>query len=352
MKLLIVTQVVDANDPVLGFFLLWIEEFSRRAKQVEVICLKEGKHELPVNVRVHSLGKERGEKRFAQRFVYAARFKLLAWRLRHGYDAVFVHMNPEYVVLSGVFWRLSGKRVVLWYTHRQVTWKLRLAALIANVIATAAPESMLLKSKKLAVMGHGVNTAQFIPTERDATFHTPLRLVSIGRITPIKNLEVVIDALVILRTRGVEAELTIVGTTAVPSDRMYERKLHEQISKLNLDTRVHFTGSRAYAQMPLMYSEQDISINAAPTGGIDKVVLEAMACGVPTLVSNKAFTPLLYERRTQLLFSQGDSQELASKIEALYRADDLATLRQWIRRQVTSQASLATLIERFFRLLS
>ena len=46
MKLLIMTQAVDQNDPVLGFFHRWIEEFSRHCERVHVICLKEGEHSL------------------------------------------------------------------------------------------------------------------------------------------------------------------------------------------------------------------------------------------------------------------------------------------------------------------
>ena len=58
MKLLIVTQIVDKNDPILGFFHRWIEEFAKHVEHIEVICLKEGKHKLPSNVHIHSIGKE------------------------------------------------------------------------------------------------------------------------------------------------------------------------------------------------------------------------------------------------------------------------------------------------------
>jgi len=58
MKLLIVTQTIDSNDPVLGFFVRWVEEFSKQCEEVTVICLQKGEYELPKNVRVFSLGKE------------------------------------------------------------------------------------------------------------------------------------------------------------------------------------------------------------------------------------------------------------------------------------------------------
>jgi hypothetical protein len=47
MRLLIVTQAIDAEDPVLGFFVRWVEELAKKAEMVEVICLKEGNALLP-----------------------------------------------------------------------------------------------------------------------------------------------------------------------------------------------------------------------------------------------------------------------------------------------------------------
>ena len=137
MKLLIVTQAVDTEDPALGFFCSWIEEFAKHAERVEVICLKEGKHTLSANVRVHSLGKPcsaEATQGAGKRLKYIFNFYRYIWQLRHDHDAVFVHMNPEYVVLSGLFWRLWGKRIGLWYTHKSVNLKLRVAAWLADVI--------------------------------------------------------------------------------------------------------------------------------------------------------------------------------------------------------------------------
>src|SRR3989344_3943084 len=101
MRLLIVTQAVDRDDPVLGFFHRWIEELAKRYEYISVICLREGRHSLPQKIRVYSLGKEKGEQ---SRSRYAFRFLALVWRLRAEYGAVLVHMNQEYVLLAGFLW--------------------------------------------------------------------------------------------------------------------------------------------------------------------------------------------------------------------------------------------------------
>ena len=130
MKLLIITQKVDDHDDVLGFFVRWIEEFAKHAEKVTVICLQKGEYNLPHNVSVLSLGKETGK----SRFTYFVRFFRYIWKLRSDYDTVFVHMNPIYVLLGGVFWKLWFKKIALWYTHKRVDLKLRIAEKLSDII--------------------------------------------------------------------------------------------------------------------------------------------------------------------------------------------------------------------------
>lgn len=297
MRLLVTTQAVDANESALGFFLSWLEELAKRAEAVEVICLFEGVYDLPANVRVHSLGKEHGR---AGKLRYVWRFLRLAWRLRHRYDAVFVHMNPEYLVLAGVLWRLWGKRSVLWYTHRTVNLKLRIAVAFANAVATAAPESLRLASAKIHVLGHGIDASAFA-TAGPRELHSPVALISVGRVTPIKRLEILLDALALLAREGIAPAVTLVGTTVMPGDAAYENQLKAKARELGIESQVRFLGSVPYERMPALYAEHDICVNMAPTGGIDKAVLEAMAAGAPPVVANRAFAPLLAEDAKLLL---------------------------------------------------
>ena len=72
-------------------------------------------------------------------------------------------MNPEYIVAAGVLWKILHKRIALWYTHKSVNLKLRIAAALANVVFTASKESFRLPTKKLRVVGHGIDTDFFFP---------------------------------------------------------------------------------------------------------------------------------------------------------------------------------------------
>ena len=129
-KLLIITQKVDKNDSVLGFFHGWILEFAKNYEELIVICLEKGEYDLPDNVKVLSLGKEDN----VSKFVYLIRFYKYILQNRKNYDNVFVHMNVEYVILGGLVWKILRKKIGLWYMHKSVTLKLRLAEKLVDII--------------------------------------------------------------------------------------------------------------------------------------------------------------------------------------------------------------------------
>ncbi|OGG40610.1 hypothetical protein A2118_02030 [Candidatus Kaiserbacteria bacterium GWA2_50_9] len=275
MRLLIVTQAVDSKDPILGFFVRWIAEFAKYAERIEIICLKEGEYALPANVHVYSLGKERA----VSRLTYVVNFYRYIWSLRHDYDAVFVHMNPEYVVLGGLLWRLWGKGISLWYMHKSVNLKLRIAELFANNIFTASKESFRLTgSTKVHVMGHGIDTEIFSPGP--GTMHGTA-VLSVGRLSSIKRHDLIIRA-----AEHIPYDVWIVG------DGPERQHLVELTKQLSLTKRVHLLGPQTQKQLPDLYRTAGIFVHTSETGSLDKVVLEALACGLPVITTNPALASL------------------------------------------------------------
>lgn len=361
MKLLIVTQKVNKDDQILGFFHSWIAEFAKQCQSVTVICLEEGVHQLPANVKVLSLGKESG---VADRRHYFSRFFKYIVNNRADYDTVLVHMNPIYVVLGGIVWKILGKKIALWYTHKHVDLKLRVAAFLSDVIFTASKESFRLKNEKVRIVGHGIDTDVFKPVhvseESVSTKKTSAKnkstntlqetpvILSVGRISSTKNQLVMIEALKKLREAKIPASLNIVGAPVTSPDRSYEHQLGEktnlyQLNDKDSQNRVHFIGPIPPDRIVEQYQRASVFVNLSSTGSLDKAILEAMACEVPVLTSNEAFKGILPEKNTTTV----DAQVIADKIKTLF----ISPRDVEARRYVVDNHDLKKLISKLVSML-
>ena len=178
MKLLIITQKVDSNDDVLGFMHGWIAEFAKQCISVTVICLQAGEHYLPDKVKVLSLGKESGRSKIK----YLWRFYKYIWREWHNYEAVFVHMNEMYVILGWLGWKLWHKKISLWYAHGHVSLSLKIAAKLADIIFTSTQSGFRLPSKKVHVIGQGIDTNIFQIKNDALCVNDKFKIITVGRI--------------------------------------------------------------------------------------------------------------------------------------------------------------------------
>lgn len=343
MKLLIVTQILDTDDPVLGFFHRWVDMCAshENISSIEVVCLYEGEHHLPPSVRVHSLGKECSQSRIQ----YLVRFYRYIWQLRGEYDAVFVHMIPLYVVLGALVWRFLGKRIGFWYAHGTVSFMLRIAHLCAHHIFTSTTEGFRLSSKKRSIVGQGINTEHFVYAPKNMSKDT-LRLVSVGRISHSKQLAQLIEACAELYARGVGATLTLIGAPITKDDHAYKTLLLEACKKHGIADRVSFPGGVSYEVLPEQLAQFDMFIHAGSTGSLDKALLESLAVGLPTISSNDAYPDVVGEYQDVLTYSAGDVAELVARIQAVRALSEKErrAMQDSLRETVKQKHSLSRLI--------
>lgn len=345
MKLLIITQKVDKNDDILGFFHDWLLEFADRYEKVTVICLGKGQYTLPKNVRVLSLGKEAMGKlnfvtKFLAKFTYIANFYNYIIDEEENYDKVFVHMNPEYVVLGGLFWRYWRKEVFLWYNHKIGSLKTRIAILFSEKVFHTSSLAFPAKFKKSQIMPAGINTRLFVP--KKSVSKKGKTVLSLGRISPVKKLEVLIKALKVLDKNGVKFNSGIYGG-CLKQDLDYYKNLKKIAIPLEEKGILSFHNSVSNYQTPEVYNQYQIFVNLTQSGSFDKTILEAMTCGNIVLVSNKSFKNILSD---QFLFKENNSRDLARKLEGILKlpASSLEKHSETFRQYVIKNHDIKTLV--------
>ena len=100
MRPLLFNLATDVDDPILDFTTGWSTALAKLVERIYVITMRTGRVEMPDNVRVYSVGKEKGysEPRRLGEFYWHL------WCVLHDdrIDVCFSHMIPLFTVL-GIF---------------------------------------------------------------------------------------------------------------------------------------------------------------------------------------------------------------------------------------------------------
>jgi phosphatidylinositol alpha-1,6-mannosyltransferase len=141
-------------------------------------------------------------------------------------------------------------------------------------------------------------------------------------LSPSKYLHTLLAAVRRVIDAGAPAfRVGIVGGPAVPSDDEYIEGLRAQRDELGLEDVVVFHGAVPFAELPAWYQRASVFVNLSETGTGDKVALEAMATGVPTLAANVGFKETHGAHADVLLYPLGDDEALADRLGALLRME-------------------------------
>jgi glycosyltransferase involved in cell wall biosynthesis len=350
VNLLLFNLTVDEKHVTLAFGLRWIEELACRFDHVDVVTMHKGQYHLPANVKVWSVGRERGYSELRRFF----RFYFIVWRIlrQRQIDVVFTHMIHVFVILFWPLGKIFGIRNVLWYAHGATPIGLRLAHMAADRVVSSTPEGFRLRSKKVKFLGQGVDTALFGSGRR--TNASVFRVLSVGRIAPVKGLEILLDVMNYWHTPdGRPWELQIVGAATSESERAYEAEMIHKAELLQKIGRVVLSGRLNPAEIAELLKQADVFINLSRTGSLDKAIVEALATGCPVISCNEAFRALAEEGGCNNFSISCNAGELASALTRVACMSSLerADLERRLRDLVVKNHSLDGLIERLHTVL-
>lgn len=304
MKLLIITQKVNRKDSTLGFFHRWIEEISKKFEKITVICLEKGEHQLPPQIKILSLGKEEGKSRLK----YIINFYKYIWQERRNYDAVFVHMNQEYVLLGGWFWWLWSKKVFMWRNHYAGSFLTHIARFFCKEVFYTSKFSYTARFKNAVMMPVGIDEDSLmvnIQIER-----IPKSILFLGRLDPAKKPEILIKALGMVSKKGLDFSVSFVGGSSDPNSK-YKEELINLAKTLNIQDKIVFVGPVPNTETFRFYRSHEIFVNCSRSGMFDKTILKACASGCLVLATSKDFESMA---GSEFSFPDDDYNELSNKL--------------------------------------
>ncbi|RXZ36926.1 MSMEG_0565 family glycosyltransferase [Oxalobacteraceae bacterium CAVE-383] len=163
-----------------------------------------------------------------------------------------------------------------------------------------------------SVVGNGVDTARFTPDpdENDKALRLKYGLrtsadnagapvfLAVGGIEPRKNTLGILQAFIRILRVFPTAQLIVAGGASLLDHGDYQRQFHAQLQQSGIETgpgkSLVFIDRVEDAQMPALFRSADALVFASLREGFGLVVLEAMACGTPAVVSRIApFTEYL-----------------------------------------------------------
>jgi glycosyltransferase involved in cell wall biosynthesis len=137
-------------------------------------------------------------------------------------------------------------------------------------------------------------------------------IVHLGRLRKYKSVEVAIKAIQSIRERIPDIRLVIIG------DGPYKENLERYTSRIGLEDSVEFRGFMKGNELVEFLNKSHLLFNTSPKEGWGLTVVEANACGLPVVASDRpGLRDSVVDERTGFLVPYGDSFAFAEKAVGL-----------------------------------
>ncbi len=167
---------------------------------------------------------------------------------------------------------------------------------------------------KIHVVYRGVDREQFSCGERREArrrlglpLDRPL-LLWVGRMVPVKGLDVLVEACSILKARKTGFQAALVGAGPL------EARLKAACVARGLGESVRFAGPALHHDLPDWYRAADLTVLPSLSEGVPNVLLESIACGTPFVASCVGGIPEIASQGIDRLVAPGDPLQLADAI--------------------------------------
>jgi colanic acid/amylovoran biosynthesis glycosyltransferase len=192
--------------------------------------------------------------------------------------------------------------------------------------------------KKFVLVHCGIDLS-VLPTRTPSAGRSRLRIICVGRLAPEKGTHGLIEAFAMLRARGDDAELVLVG------DGPDKASLEHEIKAQGLESSVTMLGRLAEPDTLAQIAQSDVLVLASFMEGLPVVLMEAMALGLPVIAPRVAGVPELVEDGVHgYLFAPSAWQELADCMHRMMDPAARARLCQNNRAKVEAEFEINTAV--------
>jgi glycosyltransferase involved in cell wall biosynthesis len=216
--------------------------------------------------------------------------------------------------LSGIRWSFTihGPDIFFEPHHWRIDEKAARASFVACISHFCRSQLMCFADaqhwSKLHIVHCGVDPSRYAPQPRQAG----LQALFVGRLSGVKGVPILIDAMAQLADKYPDLTLRLVG------DGPDRKALEADVARRGLQDRIVFLGYRSQAEVAEELSQTDVFVLPSFAEGVPVVLMEAMAAQVPVLTTRIAGVPELVEDGVSgLLVSPGDVTAFASALDAL-----------------------------------
>lgn len=202
-----------------------------------------------------------------------------------------------------------------------------------------------IKDEQLAGIIPAIDTEKFNPRHRDDTLFSRLgireskRVLYVGRVSEEKNLRLLATAWRWVAGRVPDAALVIAG----------DGPFTAEMKKLLEGTPAYFLGKQTDQQLGALYASADLFAFPSRTDTLGQVVMEALASGLPAIVSNEGGpSELVEDDETGLILpARAASNDTNLWAETIARLLEDTALRNRLRRGAASARHRYTLANSF-----
>jgi glycosyltransferase involved in cell wall biosynthesis len=199
-----------------------------------------------------------------------------------------------------------------------------------------------LPSASIEVIANGVDFERFSPS-KSGYQGSALRLLTVGRLSVTKRVEMLIEAVEILVGEGLDVHLTVAGGGGL------EKQLKGMITQKGLGGVIEMAGRVEAEEMPAMYRRSDIFVSATMQEGMSNAMLEAMASGLPIVTTRcEGVEELVGDNGTVL--GEADAEMIAGAVKKIARDREVYRRMSEAARNRANSFTWSSVADRYTRL--